>query len=426
MIRAMPPEAPLAMAPQDFADCPQPRHVRARRHPATILWRVGAFGPAVLLTVSLIDGLLNWFSSGGVTAGEAVAVILIGITFIWVSLTVSAVLIALLRLALAPPRPARAAQGRERVALLVPIHNENPAEVMGNVAAMRAELARGRGAERFAFFILSDTRDEAVACAEARAYRHLATEDGIPVYYRRRAENTDRKTGNINDWITRWGGDWDAMIVLDADSLMSGAAIRALADAMEADPEAGLIQSFPVLISAETLFGRMQEFATSVYGWLLAEGLALWSGSEGNYWGHNAIIRTRAFAESAHLPKIGRDRLILSHDFRRGRHAAPRRLGGAVRRAAQWLLRGDAADADRLHPARPALVPGQHAASAAPWHSRVPPDLAVSPAAGGRVLPAVTGVVRAVGGLVGLHADGGRAQRVISAPPTRSTPSGPR
>ena len=175
MIRAMPPEAPLAMAPQDFSDRPRPRHALAGRHPATILWRIGAFGPAVLLTVSLIDGLLNWFSSGGVTAGEAAAVILIGITFIWVSLTVSAVLIALLRLALAPPRPARAAQGRERVALLVPIHNENPAEVMGNVVAMRAELARGRGAERFAFFILSDTRDEAVACAEARAYRHLAT-----------------------------------------------------------------------------------------------------------------------------------------------------------------------------------------------------------------------------------------------------------
>ena len=119
------------------------------------------------------------------------------------------------------------------------------------------------------------------------------------------------------------------MIVLDADSLMSGAAIRALADAMEADPEAGLIQSFPVLISAETLFGRMQEFATSVYGWLLAEGLALWSGSEGNYWGHNAIIRTRAFAESAHLPKIGRDRLILSHDFVEA--GMLRRAGWAVR-----------------------------------------------------------------------------------------------
>jgi len=109
------------------------------------------------------------------------------------------------------------------------------------------------------------------------------------------------------------------MIVLDADSLMSGAAIGQLSDAMAQDPDAGLIQSFPVLISAETLFGRMQEFATSVYGWLSAEGLALWSRTEGNYWGHNAIIRIRAFAESARLPHLrgprGAPQLILSHDF---------------------------------------------------------------------------------------------------------------
>ena len=111
MIRTMPPKAPLAMAPQDFSDRPKPRHALRRRHPGTILWRVGAFGPAVLLTLSLIDGLLSWFGTGGVTAGEAAAVILIGITFIWVSLTVSAVLIALLRLALAPSRPARGGPG---------------------------------------------------------------------------------------------------------------------------------------------------------------------------------------------------------------------------------------------------------------------------------------------------------------------------
>lgn len=51
----------------------------------------------------------------------------------------------------------------------------------------------------------------------------------------------------------------------------------------------------------------------------LAEGLARWSGQEGNYWGHNAILRTRAFAACAGLPHLrrwsGRDSLIMSHDF---------------------------------------------------------------------------------------------------------------
>ena len=109
------------------------------------------------------------------------------------------------------------------------------------------------------------------------------------------------------------------MIVLDADSLMSGDAIRNLSQALAEDPEAGLIQSFPTLVGAETLFGRVQQFSNAIYGWLLAEGLHTWAQREGNYWGHNAIIRTRAFAESARLPYLkgrgGRQDLILSHDF---------------------------------------------------------------------------------------------------------------
>ena len=246
-MRHMPPDAPLSMAAQDFGDRPVQRHALPRWHLSTILWRVGAFGPALLLTYSLIDGLLGWFSTGGVTTGELAAVILIGVTFIWVSLTVSAVLIALLRLALAPSRPPRAVPGRESVALLVPVHNENPAEVLGNVAAMRAELARGPGAEPIR--VLHSVGHARMIWSHrtrpARSAISWQSRLDIPVYYRRRAQNTDRKIGNINDWITRWGGDWDAMIVLDADSLMSGPAIRALADAMEADPQAGLDPVFP-------------------------------------------------------------------------------------------------------------------------------------------------------------------------------------
>ncbi|MFC6639033.1 glycosyltransferase family 2 protein [Sulfitobacter sediminilitoris] len=108
------------------------------------------------------------------------------------------------------------------------------------------------------------------------------------------------------------------MVILDADSLMSGRAIERLASELSSDPDAGLIQTFPMLIGAETLFARIQQFSNIAYGWLLAEGLALWSRSEGNYWGHNAIIRTRAFAQCAGLPHLttrGRADLILSHDF---------------------------------------------------------------------------------------------------------------
>ncbi len=203
------------------------------------------------------------------------------------------------------------------VALLVPIYNEVAYDVFGNAQAMLDDLARRATQHRFTLFILSDTRDLAIAADEVAAFEALRADapPGISVHYRRRAQNTDKKVGNLEDWITGWGAAHEAMLVLDADSLMSGRTIVALADALAADPRAGLVQSFPTLIGAETLFARLQQFSNIAYGWLLAEGLALWSQTEGNYWGHNAIIRTRAFAAAAGLPHLSGDRLILSHDF---------------------------------------------------------------------------------------------------------------
>ncbi|MHA6324214.1 glucans biosynthesis glucosyltransferase MdoH [Roseivivax sp. CAU 1753] len=333
--RMMPPRAPLAMQAQRFDRAAPPGRAMPRHRRRDLWWRIGAFGPALAITLSLIAGLVRWFDAGGFTAQEGLVTLLIGLTFIWVSLSVSAVALAAVRLILGRRADRRPRGPAQRIALLVPIYNETPSDVTGNVAAMRRDLEQGPARDTFAFFILSDTQDPAIAAEEVRAVGHLRAEAGprIAVHYRRRAANTDKKVGNINDWIAEYGAAWDAMIVLDADSLMTGAGIRHLSDAMARDPDAGLIQSFPVLISAETLFGRMQQFATSVYGWLLAEGLSLWSQSEGNYWGHNAIIRTRAFADSAQLPHLrgrdGRDELILSHDFVEA--GMLRRAGWAVR-----------------------------------------------------------------------------------------------
>ena len=72
-----------------------------------------------------------------------------------------------------------------------------------------------------------------------------------------------------------------------------------LVGAMERHPDVGLIQTLPIITGATTLFARMQQFAGRVYGPLIAHGIAWWHGAEGNYWGHNAMIRTRAFAEQA-------------------------------------------------------------------------------------------------------------------------------
>lgn len=319
----MPPQAPLPMAPQDFAHTPTRKTLPPSKTLRNAGWRFAAFAPALLITAFLSTGIANWLAKGGVTVLETMVVGLVALTFIWVSLSVTTVSLGLVRRIINPCRT-KLSRGRgdaQSIALLVPVYNEVPWDVFGNASAMLKELRQGPQKDRYTLFILSDTRDPKIAEQELRAYYALRADAprGIDVYYRRRTLNTDKKVGNLTHWIENWGASYDAMVILDADSLMSGAAIRQLAHELAADPEAGLIQSFPSLIGAKTLFGRMQQFSNAVYGWLLAEGLAVWSQSESNYWGHNAIIRTRAFAESARLPYLrglrGKESLILSHDF---------------------------------------------------------------------------------------------------------------
>jgi len=101
--------------------------------------------------------------------------------------------------------------------------------------------------------------------------------------------------------------------------VISGATLVSLAAAMEADPKVGLIQTVPRLAGGETLWQRLQQFASNTYGPAVAAGLAFWHRDQGNYWGHNAIIRTAAFALAAGLPDLTGRRpfggQIMSHDF---------------------------------------------------------------------------------------------------------------
>ncbi|MDD9720167.1 glucans biosynthesis glucosyltransferase MdoH [Sulfitobacter sp. PR48] len=316
----MPSRAPLAMQIQDFSRPPVRRATTVQ--PRSLGWRLAVFGPALIGTGLLMYGLYGWLAGAGMTWLEWALLSMIGATFVWVTLSVSTVGVAIAGL-LARQRADERAPDAVRsldVALLVPVYNEVPWDVFGNATAMLADLHRRAGPHRYTLFILSDTRDEAIVAQEERAFAQLRAEApaGMNVYYRRRAKNTDKKVGNLVDWITGWGAAYEGMVVLDADSLMTGRAIDRLASELSADPDAGLIQTFPMLIGANTLFARIQQFSNIAYGWLLAEGLALWARNEGNYWGHNAIIRTRAFAESAGLPYLtsgGRNDLILSHDF---------------------------------------------------------------------------------------------------------------
>ncbi len=305
---AMPAPAPLDMPVQDPRACPP----RPADQTVPKLWRLAVFAPAIALTAGLITALLTWLSTDGLLAVEIALTALIALTFIWVAISLST---AAIGLTARSHRPRGAPPERPlSTALLIPVYNEDPAAVAANARAMLDALARRPLPGETALFILSDTTDPQIAAAEWRLYLRLAAEAPLPVHYRRRRQNTDQKSGNIADWVRNHGAAWDAMLILDADSLMSARTIRRLIRTLAAEPQTGLIQTAPALIGAQTLFARAQEFANMAYGWLLAEGLSLWSGTEANYWGHNAIIRTKAFAQAAGLPHLGRQ-TILSHDF---------------------------------------------------------------------------------------------------------------
>jgi membrane glycosyltransferase len=225
-----------------------------------------------------------------------------------------------------------------RVAVVMPIYNEDVARSFAGILAVRNSVIRAGAARSFQFFVLSDSTNERCWRAEQREWLRLRAECGseAPLYYRHRARNIGRKSGNIADFCRNWGASYEYMVVLDADSLMSGETLVALVRQMDASPGTALIQVPPRLIGRRTLFARLQQFASSVYGPILSAGMATLHGPDGNYWGHNAILRMKPFREHCGLPELpGRAPIggeILSHDFVEA--ALLRRAGWEVRMSA--------------------------------------------------------------------------------------------
>ena len=213
------------------------------------------------------------------------------------------------------------ADGLPPTAVLMPVYNEDPARVCAGVRAMLADLRACGAAGRFDFFLLSDSTDPAVWLAEERAWAALDADlpPGENVYYRHRPENTARKAGNVADFVERWGDHYDFMVTLDADSLMAGATLVEMTRRIAADPACGILQAPPAPVGRVSVLARWQQFAARLYSPVFLRGFSLWTGSEGNYWGHNAILRVAAFRDHCDLPVLpGQAPLggeILSHDF---------------------------------------------------------------------------------------------------------------
>ena len=210
----------------------------------------------------------------------------------------------------------------QKHAVVMPVYNEDTRRIMVGFEACVREIMGSAQAEQFDFFMLSDTRDEQKAEAELRAWNRMTKRLGryaSHVFYRRREENSHRKVGNLKDFCERWGANYESMIVLDADSIMSGERMLDLARRIEQNPDTALVQTIPMPVRQDTFFGRFVQFAAHLYSPMLATGLSFWQTDSANYWGHNAIIRIAPFMQHCGLPTLeGRAPFggeVLSHDF---------------------------------------------------------------------------------------------------------------
>ncbi|MEO6006068.1 MAG: glucans biosynthesis glucosyltransferase MdoH, partial [Opitutus sp.] len=206
-------------------------------------------------------------------------------------------------------------------AIIMPVCNEEVRRVMEGLRVTFESVRSTGELANCDFYVLSDSTDQNHWIEEEAAWLSLVQRldaDGR-IFYRKRRVGINKKAGNVADFCRRWGNQYRYMVVLDADSVMSGEAISKLVRLMERNPKVGLIQAVPALANGESILARLQQFSSRLYGTIFATGLNFWQLGEANYWGHNAIIRLKPFIKHCSLPEIpgegpfgGR---ILSHDY---------------------------------------------------------------------------------------------------------------
>ncbi len=211
--------------------------------------------------------------------------------------------------------------GGPSTAIIMPVAAEPVERIFGGLRAIWASLERAGVASRFHVYVLSDTADPSLAVAEEEAWLDWCRDVGGfgRIFYRRRKARIARKSGNVADFCRRFGRRYRYMVTLDADSVMAGTTITRLVELMDAHPSVGMIQTVPTAVNRRSLLARITQFSSRVYGPMFAAGLHWWQLGDGQYWGHNTIVRVKPFMEHCGLPRLpGREPLggeILSHDF---------------------------------------------------------------------------------------------------------------
>jgi membrane glycosyltransferase len=207
-----------------------------------------------------------------------------------------------------------------RTAICVAMRHEDVGLVFARLEAMVQSIVQTPWADAFDFHVLSDSARPDVAAEEESHFAAIAARYPRPGFltYRRRTDNSGFKAGNLLEFARRAYVQYDHMIVLDADSVMSAQAMLRLVRAMQANPMLGILQTLVTGQPSQSAFTRVFQFGMRHAMRTQTVGSAWWQGSSGPYWGHNAIIRIKPFVDHCALPVLpGRGPLtgqILSHD----------------------------------------------------------------------------------------------------------------
>src|SRR6202051_2906223 len=327
----MPPEEPLRMPPQDLRYRPS-RRERHAAGAAVLYARFILVAVTIGVTTYGVYQMLQAVRFASMTLLQGLMIFFFAISLGWIAFAAGSVLAG----ASKRRDPTLPDSGRATLtALVMPIYNEDPLRTTAALQAMAEALALIDAHRGFEIVILSDSTNADSWIRETLRVDLLRNSllSIMPVWYRRRWQNIARKSGNVEDFVARWGGRYDHMVVLDADSLIDAPTLQRLAETMNSDPDLGILQTAPQLIGATPFFGRLQQFAACAYGPVITRGLGAWSGDSGNYWGHTPITRMAAFAQNCGLPELAGRKpfggFILSHDFVEA--ALMRRSGWQVR-----------------------------------------------------------------------------------------------
>lgn len=300
--------------------------------------------------VFLLTSVATWFMAdllwrNGIIAIECVVLVLFSMLFWHIAVGFSTAILGfyVINRHGDPYRITRSIEGESlaelplaTTAIVMPVFNEDPSRVFEGLRVIYRSLEATGRLDRFDFFILSDSNNPNNWIQEEVAWLELCKQlNGFGrIFYRKRRISINKKSGNVADFLRRWGRKYRYMAVLDADSIMTGESLIKLVAMMERNPSVGILQTAPRVARGVTLYSRLQQFSNRLYSPLFLAGLNYWHQGESNFWGHNAVIRVAPFIDHCCLPELpGREPFggrILSHDFVEA--ALMRRAGWSV-----WL-----------------------------------------------------------------------------------------